>query len=164
MSVANPLWGAPRIHGELLKLGIDIGQTTVAKYMSKRRSPPSQSLEDLSSQSYRRHRIDPLIRGSDDLVSPVVRRPDPAAFPPGAFVVSCDRTSDRRMDRPATDKGMRVATGAAIYRPRPGSRLWRCLYPPASSYGLTRSADRTMVTMAERVCGEADRIDPAGLS
>jgi len=42
MSVANPLWGAPRIHGELLKLGIDIGQTTVAKYMAKRRQPPSQ--------------------------------------------------------------------------------------------------------------------------
>jgi hypothetical protein len=33
MSVANPLWGAPRIHGELLKLGIDVGQSTVAKYM-----------------------------------------------------------------------------------------------------------------------------------
>ena len=32
MSIANPLWGAPRIHGELLKLGIDIGQTSVAKY------------------------------------------------------------------------------------------------------------------------------------
>ena len=31
MSVANPLWGAPRIHGELLKLGMDVGQTTVAK-------------------------------------------------------------------------------------------------------------------------------------
>jgi hypothetical protein len=29
---ANPLWGAPRIHGELLKLGIDVGQTTIAKY------------------------------------------------------------------------------------------------------------------------------------
>ena len=42
MSVANPLWGAPRIHGELLKLGIDIGQTSVAKYMSRRRGPPSQ--------------------------------------------------------------------------------------------------------------------------
>ena len=36
-SVANSLWGAPRIHGELLKLGIDSGQTTVAKYMGKRR-------------------------------------------------------------------------------------------------------------------------------
>jgi hypothetical protein len=34
--------GAPRIHGELLKLGIDIGQTSVAKYMSRRRGPPSQ--------------------------------------------------------------------------------------------------------------------------
>src|ERR1700726_225716 len=42
MSLANPLWGAPRIHGELLKLGIDIGQTSVAKYMVKRRGPPSQ--------------------------------------------------------------------------------------------------------------------------
>jgi len=42
MSTANPLWGAPRIHGELLKLGLDIGQTSVAKYMTKRRGPPSQ--------------------------------------------------------------------------------------------------------------------------
>jgi transposase InsO family protein len=42
MSVANPLWGAPRIHGELLKLGIDVGQTTVAKYMARTRRPPSQ--------------------------------------------------------------------------------------------------------------------------
>ena len=42
MSLANPLWGAPRIHGELLKLGINIGQTSVAKYMARRRRPPSQ--------------------------------------------------------------------------------------------------------------------------
>src|SRR3954467_11884971 len=42
MSLANPLWGAPRIHGELLKLGIDVGQTSVAKYMAWRRRPPSQ--------------------------------------------------------------------------------------------------------------------------
>ena len=42
MSRANPLWGAPRIYGELLKLGIDIGQTSVAKYMIKHRRPPSQ--------------------------------------------------------------------------------------------------------------------------
>src|SRR4030088_3083444 len=42
ISLANPLWGAPRIHGELLKLGIDVGQTTVAKYMASGRRPPSQ--------------------------------------------------------------------------------------------------------------------------
>jgi hypothetical protein len=35
MSLADPLWGAPRIHGELLKLGIDVGQTSVAKYMAR---------------------------------------------------------------------------------------------------------------------------------
>jgi hypothetical protein len=37
ISVANPRWGAPRIHGELMKLGIDIGETTVAKYMIRPR-------------------------------------------------------------------------------------------------------------------------------
>src|SRR5271169_3657284 len=42
MSLANPLWGAPRIHGELLKLGIEIGQTSVTKYMARHRKPPSQ--------------------------------------------------------------------------------------------------------------------------
>jgi hypothetical protein len=40
MSRDNPLWGAPRIHGELLKLGIDIGETSVAKYMARGRKPP----------------------------------------------------------------------------------------------------------------------------
>jgi putative transposase len=43
MSRDNPTWGAPRIHGELLKLGIDIGQTSVSKYMVRRRPLPSQS-------------------------------------------------------------------------------------------------------------------------
>ncbi len=42
MSIATPLWGAPRIHGEFLKLGIEIGQTSVAKYLARRRSPPSE--------------------------------------------------------------------------------------------------------------------------
>jgi hypothetical protein len=42
MSVENPLWGALRIHGELLKLGFEVAQSSVAKYMVKRRVPPSQ--------------------------------------------------------------------------------------------------------------------------
>ena len=42
MSIDNPLWGAPRIHGELLKLGFAVAQSTVAKYMIKRWGPPSQ--------------------------------------------------------------------------------------------------------------------------
>ena len=43
MSEANPLWGAPRIHGELLKLGVDVSQASVAKYMVHRHRPPSQT-------------------------------------------------------------------------------------------------------------------------
>jgi putative transposase len=43
MSLANPRWGAPRIHGELLKLGIEVSQATVAKYMVRDRKPPSQT-------------------------------------------------------------------------------------------------------------------------
>ena len=42
MSIENPLWGALRIHGELLKLGFEVAQSSVAKYMVKRRVPPSQ--------------------------------------------------------------------------------------------------------------------------
>jgi putative transposase len=43
MSMANPLWGAPRIHGELLKLGVEISQATVAKYMIRRPGSPSST-------------------------------------------------------------------------------------------------------------------------
>jgi len=43
MATANPLWGAPRIHGELQKLGIAVSQSTVAKYMPRRDTPPSQT-------------------------------------------------------------------------------------------------------------------------
>src|SRR3981189_3335654 len=42
MSTENLLWGAPRIHGELLKLGFEVAQSSVAKYMVERRGPPSQ--------------------------------------------------------------------------------------------------------------------------
>lgn len=43
MSLANPRWGAPRIHGELLKLGLELSQATVVKYMVRHRRPPSQT-------------------------------------------------------------------------------------------------------------------------
>ena len=43
MAEANPTWGAPRIHGELLKLGFDVSQASVSRYMPRRSYPPSQS-------------------------------------------------------------------------------------------------------------------------
>ena len=56
-------------HGELLKLGIEIGQTSVAKYMARRRGPPSQGWKTSPSQSCRRHRGDGSVRRTDDLIS-----------------------------------------------------------------------------------------------
>ena len=66
MSVENPLWGSPRIHGELLKLGFEIAQSSVAKYMVKRRGPPSQGW-----QTFLRNHA-PDIAAMDLLVVPTV--------------------------------------------------------------------------------------------
>jgi hypothetical protein len=123
MSIANPLWGAPRIHGELLKLGIEVGQTTVAKYMAKRRRPPSR-LEDLPLQSCRRHCLDRPVRGADGLVSAVVWIADPAAHPARAALVRGYRPSDGRVDRAAIYRGHRLARCPAVRGAgsRPGLR------------------------------------------
>jgi hypothetical protein len=50
MSLANPRWGAPRIHGELLKLGIQVSQATVTKYMAQHRKSPSQKFAVLQDR------------------------------------------------------------------------------------------------------------------
>src|SRR3990172_1565625 len=47
MALENPLWGAPRIHGEILKLGLDVAQATVSRYMPRERRPPSQTWRTL---------------------------------------------------------------------------------------------------------------------
>jgi hypothetical protein len=47
MSKENPGWGAPRMHGELLKVGINIGETSVSKYLVRNRKPPSQTQRTL---------------------------------------------------------------------------------------------------------------------
>ena len=53
ISAANPVWGAPRIHGELGKLGINVSETTVAKYMVRHRHPPSQTWRTFLSNHVR---------------------------------------------------------------------------------------------------------------
>jgi hypothetical protein len=77
--LANPRWGAPRIHGELLKVGIDVGQTTVAKYMGPEEGPPSQGWKTLLRNHADGICGDGLVRRSDDIFSASVRVADPAA-------------------------------------------------------------------------------------
>ena len=66
ISVENPLWGAPRIHGELLKLGFEVAQSSVAKCIIKRREPPSQGWRTF----LRNHA--PEIAAMDFLVVPTI--------------------------------------------------------------------------------------------
>jgi hypothetical protein len=66
MSMENPFWGAPRIHGELLKLGFEGAQSSVAKYMVKRRGPPSQGWRTFL------HNHAPDIAAMDLLVVPTI--------------------------------------------------------------------------------------------
>ena len=99
MSVANPLWGAPRIHGELLKLGIDVGQITVAKYMARRRRPPSQGWKT-------------FLHNHADAIASI-----------HMFVVSATR---RRRPRCAPRDGMTEKCGSKTRRLREGHVLATC--------------------------------------
>src|SRR4051794_21221173 len=69
MSLANPLWGAPRIHAELLKLGINIGQTLRCQVHGAAKATSLARLENVPAESRRRDRLDRPICGSDDLIS-----------------------------------------------------------------------------------------------
>ena len=66
MSIENPRWGAPRIHGELLKLGFEVAQSSVGKYMVQRRVPPSQGWRTFL------HNHAPDIAAMDLLVVPTI--------------------------------------------------------------------------------------------
>jgi hypothetical protein len=101
MSIANPLWGAPRIHGELLKLGIDIG-------------PAIPRLEDVPSQSCRRHRRDGSVRRTDNLISSALRLVDCGAWSTADFMVWRHSASDRRMDRKSDHGSLRLGTSAPL--------------------------------------------------
>src|SRR5262249_14709997 len=61
MSRENPLWGAPRIHGELMKLGIKISEASVAKYMVRNPKPPAQDMENVPQESRLSTRLSRLL-------------------------------------------------------------------------------------------------------
>jgi putative transposase len=65
MSEANPLWGAPRLHGELLKLGIDIGETSVSKYIAAREAAVSD-LADFPGEPRQGSRLRGFLHRADD--------------------------------------------------------------------------------------------------
>ena len=164
MSIANPLWGAPRIHGELLKLGIDVGQTSVAKYMARRRGPPSQGWK-----TFLRNHADG-IAAMDLFVVPTVS----FRLLYGLLIMGHGRrqilwlgvtahpTAEWIANQLTEAFGWERASG--LSDPRPGCLLWQSIYSSGSFPRHSRSSDITAFTLAERLRGAPDRLDPPGMS
>src|SRR5262249_5389854 len=160
MSGENPLWGAPRIHGELLKLGFEVAQSSVAKYMVGRYGPPSQGWRTF----LRNHA--PGIAAMDLFVVPTI------GFDL-LYVLVIFRLARRDLvwinvtSHPTAEWVARQITEAfrwneppALPDSRSGSGLRRCRHAPIASHGHSRQAHRPELALAERLCRKADRINP----
>jgi hypothetical protein len=131
MSLANPLWGAPRIHGELLKLGIEISQTSVAKYMARHRRPPSQGWK-----TFLRNHADGI--ASMDLfvvISAALWLADSQARPTPYVMARGNGASDGRVDCAATYRSLRLGAGAKVHHPLSRQCLRRNIQTAASRHG-----------------------------
>jgi len=119
MSRANPTWGAPRIHGELLKLGMNIGETSVSNYLDRHRKPPSQA--DLLGES---RGIGGLVHCSD---TPLPKRRKPfrcqAITVSGLTTMSAQRQSARTPHSQAQRSRSNGVTLRLLHRTMQNSEL-----------------------------------------
>ena len=159
-STENQLWGAPRIHGELLKLGFSVAQSSVAKYMVKRRGPPSQGWKTF----LRNHAPD--IAAMDLLVVPTIG----FKLLYGFVVVRIDRRDLVWINvtpNPTAEWVARQITEAFPWDDAPGymirdrDRIYGAVVTRRLRAMHSGQTDCTSLTLAERLCRTADRIDPA---
>src|SRR5713101_2044418 len=161
MSMENPLWGAPRIHGELLKLGFEVAQSSVAKYMVKRRGPPSQGWRTF----LRNHAPD--IAAMDLFVVPTIG----FKLLYGFVIVRLDRrdlvwinvTTNPTAGVGCTPdhRGFSLGWSSALHGPGSRSNLRYRRHTPIARLRHPGQTDCTSLTLAERFCRTADRIHPA---
>jgi len=98
LAQANPLWRAPRIHGELLKLGFEVSERTVSRVLRTVKRPPSTNLENVPAESHRGNCRSRLFhRTNDPPASAICVSGDRASTQEGPFLWG-HRTSDCRMD------------------------------------------------------------------
>jgi hypothetical protein len=159
MSRANPLWGAPRIHGELLKLGIKISQATVGRWMPWRPRVPSPTwrsflrnhLPDLAAVDIcRRHRDVPAALYLD------CAQPRSQT---GCSLRSHPQSHASLAFRP-NDRGLSVGDCTALSAARPRQIVWSGLPSSRSSDGHHGGHHRPAISLAEPICRASDRFDP----
>src|SRR5882724_974330 len=157
MSCANPLWGAPRIHGELLKLGLTVSQATVSKYMVRPRRPPSQAWRTF------------LKNHAPDLIALDFFTVPTATFRV-LFVLVVLTHSRRRLvhfnvtehptaDGAPTARGVRAGGGAPVSDSGPRPSLWRTIFASGPDVGHPGGRHCAPVAVAKRVCRAGDRLD-----
>ena len=157
MSRENTRWGAPRIHGELLKLGFSISQAAVSKYMVRYPSPPSQSW-----RTFLTNHAD-CLASIDFFVVPT------ATFHLlfGFIVLHHERRQivhfgvtakpDDGVGRTADPRGIPVGHGAAVPDPRPGRRIRAIVPLDRDGDGRGRGRHGATEPVAKSVCGTPDR-------
>jgi hypothetical protein len=159
MSSANPLWGAPRIHGELLKLGIEVSQATVAKYMMRRRGAPSSTWRSfLRNQAEGIAAIDMFVVASASfrlLYVMIILAHDRRKIMRTAVTEDPTATWLSRQMTEAFPWGQ----GAPVSAARPRRIVWRVLLQPGGSDGNHGGHHGATITLAERVRRARDRFD-----
>jgi len=151
MSRENPLWGAPRIHGELLMLGIEVAEINRKQVYGA--APPTTvpRLEDFPAESRCRHRFAGSVRGAHDLVPAALRPGDPASRPQAPRNNQRHLQSDRRVDRWSGNGWVSLGRSTPSPDSRPRRGLRPSLRPSHSGHGDPRPSDHAALTvMAER--------------
>ena len=157
ISTENPLWGASRIHGELLMLGFEVAQSTVSKYMVRRRKPPSQSWKTF----LRNH--GEAISAIDMCVVPTVTFELLFAFLVLGhgrrhllwFEVARHPTAEWLAR--TNHRGFPVGISADLPGARQRPCLWTGLPAPGQGHGYPRQANFPELTLAKWDCGASDR-------
>ena len=151
MSRANPLWGAPHIHGEQLKLGFEVAQSTVARYMCRHSRPPSQGWRAFLSNHA------DGIAAVDLFVLPTIRVPGPllscrhTARTTNLGVVWRDGKPDCGVDLALDHRGLPMGPRTAIPHSGSGHLVRASLRAAAARHGHSRSADCVPITLAKRL-------------
>ena len=148
MSRANPLWGAPHIHGELLKLGFEVAQSTVARYMC-RHSRPHLNAGHVSEQPCRRHRSSRPFCPSDDRVPDPLLSCHHKAWTTNLAVVWRDGKPDGGVDLGPDHRGFPMGPRAAIPHSGSGHLVRASLRSAAARHGHSRSADCVPITLQQ---------------
>ena len=121
------------------------------------------TLENVPSQSCGRDRLDRSVCCSDDLISMAVRVARAGTWSPTHPLGWRYCASDCRVDRPASQRSLRLGPGADLFGSRSRPCLWRGIYAARSRDGHSRQTDSAAIALAERVCRTTDWLDPTRL-